>query len=459
MELLVGVDLRAHLSKSRTLPLQRTLAIAVPLAAGLAHAHDAGVIHRDLKPGNVLLAEQAGVVVPKIVDFGLSKAILGQDASPLTEVDGVAGTASYMAPEQTLGVRNASPASDQYSLAVIVYEAITGRTPFTADETVALLERIRTESIPPPSRLHSSLPRTLDDVLLRALARDPAARFPSVAAFGAALLPFADPALAADLARSLGQHPSSSRARALTRASSGKTTAAADARADRSPSSMKIAPVSKTAAQNPASKWDAPLPCPAGESPFHIKGMAYRGMVRFIEKAVPGGIDGFCESLSDTSLRDFLHQPFLASTRYDILPFVPLSAALGRILGVPPDLLVRRAAASQCQYDSQTVFKAIFSDQDPNAIAECFARFNAQYYDFGKYKGTVVEPFRIELESREIPAYAVIWFEPMHLAYSEEVARIVGAREVRGTFGRLEQCGRLGRFPLVKGMSEIVWKV
>ena len=152
MELLVGQDLRKLLDDKRVLSVERALAILLPVASGLVTAHAAGVIHRDLKPGNVFLARgPRGTLVPKIIDFGLSEVTVGQTTSSVRENDVVAGTALYMAPEQTLGVKNASPASDQYALAAILYEAITGGPPFSPDVLAVLLDRIRTQPVRPPS--------------------------------------------------------------------------------------------------------------------------------------------------------------------------------------------------------------------------------------------------------------------------------------------------------------------
>jgi hypothetical protein len=352
-----------------------------------------------------------------------------------------------MAPEQTLGVANASPASDQYSLAAVLYEAICGRPPFSGEVAVALLERIRTFDVTPPRRIDVALPVAFEAVVLRAMSRAPDARFPSVADLGAALLPFADAATQEAFARDFGDRPGA--APGSARSSARVATATASPAADRT------AP--RKARSSIATKWDTPLPCAPGESPFHIKGMPYRGLLRFIESAIPGGLEAFCASLPDPRLRDFLHQPFLATGRYDVLPFVPLSATLAGLLGLPADELVREAARRQCRYDAKTVFQRMFSDREPDAIAACFSRFNAQYYDFGTYRGTVVAPDRIVLEIENVPTYLFVWQGPMHLAYAEEVARISGASDAAGTLGTMRPSGRAGPHPLVASRSELVW--
>ena len=187
MELLTGQDLRTLLRDAHLLTLEHALAFLLPIASALAQAHDAGVIHRDLKPANIFLARDIrGDVVPKPRRLRPLQARGGESTSSLTATELVAGTVLYMAPEQTLGVKHSSPASDQYSFGAILYECVTGEAPFSADGVYALIERIRTEMVRPPSLLNPRIPEEVDAILLRALHRTPAKRFPSVRAFARA---------------------------------------------------------------------------------------------------------------------------------------------------------------------------------------------------------------------------------------------------------------------------------
>ncbi len=374
MELLRGMDLRVLLTDASSLRLEHALAFLLPIASALAHAHDAGVIHRDLKPANIFLARDArDSVVPKLVDFGLSKAILNDAGASLTETDLIAGTALYMAPEQTRGMKNACPGSDQYALAAILYEALTGRPPFAPDAVPILLERIRTESVRPPSEVTPTLPPRLDEVLLRAMHRDPDRRFPSVRAFGAALLPFVERVSTSELERDFADRAGPPSGGAL-HPSSRRQIIVAETRSE-----VDVAPRSRTGPGSPSSPSSAkialfppppetPLPCDAGASPFHMKGMAYRGFIRLVEKSAPGGLPGFREALADARLRDFVAQPFLASARYDVLPMVPLFATLARLCGVPFGALVEEASAVQCRYDVKTVFKMMFREGEHRGL-------------------------------------------------------------------------------------------
>ena len=155
--------------------------------------------------------------------------------------------------------------------------------------------------------------------------------------------------------------------------------------------------------------------------------MPYRGLKRFLEKA-PGGLEGFYSTLPDPRVAAFLDQPFLASGMYDVFPLVPLFAALARVLAVSFEEAVRGASMQQCRYDAKTVFRAMFSRHGPDGLVPCFPRFNARYFDFGKFAASSAGPNRVRLETAKIPAYAFIFIGPMHLAYAEESLRVVGAR-------------------------------
>ncbi len=197
MELLEGNNLNARLIDHRILPIEEALTIFFPVAAALSHAHGHGIVHRDVKPGNIFLARDArGTVVPKLVDFGISKLVDAPEGAPLTVTNVLLGTVLYMAPEQTTSGKLASVKSDQYSLAAVLYECLAGRTPFDADGFYPLLEAVRGSVLDPPSSGNPRVPKELDEVIVRALDRDPAKRFASVRAFAAELLPFASDVLA-----------------------------------------------------------------------------------------------------------------------------------------------------------------------------------------------------------------------------------------------------------------------
>jgi serine/threonine-protein kinase len=188
MELLDGEDLGARLERTGRLSVSAALDVLLPTLAGVAAAHDAGVIHRDLKPSNIFLSTLGGRQWPKVVDFGISKVVAAEE---LTASDALLGTVAYMAPEHARSVRGASFASDQYALALVLYQCVTGVLPFSGSGFFELIQAIMTAPVVPPCQRVSGIPAALDAVILRAMNRDPARRFPSVRAFACALLPFA----------------------------------------------------------------------------------------------------------------------------------------------------------------------------------------------------------------------------------------------------------------------------
>src|SRR5579883_1713178 len=228
LEYVAGGALDRKLAK-QPLPPGEAAALIETLARAIHHAHERGVVHRDLKPGNILLQprpapsggrpDRAGppapprsfhgdasfgtlccvirdaTYVPKVTDFGLAKsAASGRDG--LTRTGAVMGTPSYMAPEQAGGhTRDVGPAADTYALGAILYECLTGRPPFQAATPVDTVLQVVREDPVPPRRLHSKVPKDLETVCLKCLHKDPAKRYSTCQA------------LAEDLARHLNGEP------------------------------------------------------------------------------------------------------------------------------------------------------------------------------------------------------------------------------------------------------------
>lgn len=183
MELVDGPSLQAML-RDRTHPLTPAEAVALiaPLADALDYAHRQGVIHRDVKPSNILL-RGGRLDDPVLTDFGVARMV---EATVATQAGALLGTPAYMAPEQGEG-KPGDERSDIYALGVILYELLTGQPPFQADSPYAVILRHIHTPPPPPRSLRPDLPPALEAVVLRALEKDPAARYPSAAAFAAAL--------------------------------------------------------------------------------------------------------------------------------------------------------------------------------------------------------------------------------------------------------------------------------
>ena len=185
MEFVRGKTLADLLKETRSVPIPRAIHIFKQLLSALDHAHRAGVIHRDIKPGNVMLAE--GDVV-KVTDFGLAKIQKG-NASTMTM--GTAGTLYYMSPEQIRGLSNVDNRGDIYSAGMALYETLTGRVPFKADDSDFVVGQMIVEGrIPPPDKMNPALPKDLVKVVMKSIDKDPARRYQSAAEMIVALNTF-----------------------------------------------------------------------------------------------------------------------------------------------------------------------------------------------------------------------------------------------------------------------------
>src|SRR5487761_526928 len=181
MEFVDGNPLSAVLRSSGPLPARRVAEIGARVADALSYAHRHGVVHRDVKPGNVLITEDGQV---KVTDFGIARAI-GADEQ-VTQTGLIMGTANYFSPEQAqgLGVDNRG---DIYSLGVVLYEMVTGKAPFTGDTPVAIAYQHVREHPPAPRDLNPTIPAGLEAIILQAMAKSPSDRYQTADALRADL--------------------------------------------------------------------------------------------------------------------------------------------------------------------------------------------------------------------------------------------------------------------------------
>ena len=203
MELLSGPSLREEIDLQAPMPPARVAAILGPVASALQLAHDRGITHRDLKPANIVAHRyESGDRVYKVIDFGLA-AIKANDQTRLTDPRFFLGTLAYAAPEQMRG-EEVTPATDVYALGVIAYEMLTGARPHDGANQATLITQALTHSPVSPAARRGDLPAGVDDAVMRALDKEPATRWRSVAEFAEALAGAAAPAGGAVRRRAAG---------------------------------------------------------------------------------------------------------------------------------------------------------------------------------------------------------------------------------------------------------------
>jgi len=182
MEYLPGGTLKQKLGGK--IPWQAAIQSLIPVARGLAYAHQHGIIHRDVKPANILIDENNE---PVLTDFGIAKLLEASDGQTLTASGVGIGTPEYMAPEQGLGEKSIDARADIYALGIVLYEMVAGRKPYSADTPMAVVLKQISDPLPRPADFAPGLPASVESVLFKALAKQPDDRYQDMAAMLAAL--------------------------------------------------------------------------------------------------------------------------------------------------------------------------------------------------------------------------------------------------------------------------------
>jgi serine/threonine-protein kinase len=183
MEFVEGRTLADIISKDGPLPLLRTAKFIHQIADGLAYAHDSGIVHRDIKPGNILVTADDKA---KIADFGLARL---QSSGSVTQTGHAVGSPSYMSPEQVQGLA-VDGRSDMFSLGVLFYELLTQRRPFEGESLTTVIFKIIKDTPMAPSQINKAVPPAIDNIIAKMTAKDPNMRYPSCADVAKAMLPF-----------------------------------------------------------------------------------------------------------------------------------------------------------------------------------------------------------------------------------------------------------------------------
>ncbi len=202
MEYLRGRSLSQVLGAEGALPIHQAISIAAHSLAGLAAAHERGILHRDLKPANLMLVQRFGdKSFVKVCDFGFA-ALMGptsaEDGKTLTPARTLVGTPAYASPERLRGDDRRDPRVDLYSIGVVLFEMIAGRRPFDGETFRDLARSVKHDPPPMLTRLRADVPRGLEDIVQRALAKEPDGRFRNAGEFAAALVPFGGRNIALD---------------------------------------------------------------------------------------------------------------------------------------------------------------------------------------------------------------------------------------------------------------------
>jgi len=188
MDLLRGEDLRSLLERELQLPIPRAVNLILDACHGVAAVHEAGLVHRDLKPGNLFVTRRStGEDWCKILDFGVAKI----DTSTWTADGAVVGTIRYMAPEQLRDGASAGPTVDIYALGAILYECLSGTSPYTSTSMEELMFKVMNESPTPIQELNPRVPAPLSEAVQRAMAKSPRERFATIQEFARVIAPFA----------------------------------------------------------------------------------------------------------------------------------------------------------------------------------------------------------------------------------------------------------------------------
>jgi serine/threonine-protein kinase len=264
MALVTGGNLGALLAREPRQPVHEVRRFLCEIADALAYAHARGVIHRDIKPDNILLDRDSGRT--SVTDFGIARAM---EAGTRLTLTGVAvGTPTYMSPEQAMGDREIDGRSDLYSLGVVAYQMLTGRLPFTAGNSMAMLLKHVNERPPAIADLRPDTPRALQEAIERALMKSPEDRWPSASAMRDAIASDAVPAAPwrgdqREPVRYASPRPDGSRAeRGVAPRNEGRNDGRNEARIDLRPDPRAAAPVARGASPTPDTRRGLAVPVP-----------------------------------------------------------------------------------------------------------------------------------------------------------------------------------------------------
>jgi hypothetical protein len=199
------------------------------------------------------------------------------------------------------------------------------------------------------------------------------------------------------------------------------------------------------------------LPFPAGESPFHIKGVALRGYVDYVERRVSGGMKSVLAEFRTPELKRFFEQPFLAASWYDVFPLVPAGHVCAKLLNLPFPEYLRIRARDQAERDIRGVYKLMLKIASPDAVARRFLKLSMQQYDFGSVSGKMVKSGHVESVRSGVPAILVPWLASLIDGYPRYVLAMAGAKNLRIVVRPAVPTGTEHGLPVVDMPVDFFW--
>ncbi len=200
-----------------------------------------------------------------------------------------------------------------------------------------------------------------------------------------------------------------------------------------------------------------PLPFPPGKSPFHIKGVAVEGFMKFVAARVPGGADAVAARIDDPAIRDYYRQPFLDSIWYDLLPFLHVYPAAASLMGLSTEKFVGEHAAWQVGRDARGVYKLLLLLATPEAVARRMGAAFSRYFDFTTVEVLSVTTGEVVSAVRALPSLLLPWYRASVDAGARTILAMAGARNLEAEYSPPEADGARSGVPLVRFQVRRTW--